>query len=258
VLFRIDPQTNESQPVPVPRAQCGPVTASAGLLWFLACQWGPIQTLGVDPATGAVIQRPPLPGVVIGDSLWTGDGSTTLIRLDLQTGNELARVPLAMPPNPDGQGPGAECAGTLWTVNGMDSVQRTDLVTNASVVITLKRSRRGPNTAFSTTAVCAAGKVWVPNAAGLFQIDPGTNRVRRLPIIATPPSEISDVAIASDGDDVYLRTGDTTVARIDGDTGTVVKTYPASRLGSGGGIAVAYNSLWVINTLDGTVWRQPL
>jgi hypothetical protein len=257
VMFRIDPQTNAVEAVFPPRAQCGPLTASAELLWFTACQQGPLVSLGIDPATGSVVRELPPGSVVTGGSMWTNDANTALVRRDPESDDELARVPLSIPPNPDGQLPGSECAGPLWTVNGIDQVQRTDLATNTTLVIKLKRPR-GTYEPLSTGAGCAAGKVWVPNAAGLFQIDPATNRVRRFPLAIKPPSFFFDVSIASDGDDVYVRTGDATVVRIDGDTGNAVRTYSASRFGWGGGIAVAYDSLWVVNTLDGTVWRHPL
>ncbi len=53
-----------------------------------------------------------------------------------------------------------------------------------------------------------------------------------------------------------MRTSGKTVTRIDPATGTVVGSYPAT--GGGGGLAIAYGSLWVANANADTTWREPI
>jgi outer membrane protein assembly factor BamB len=102
----------------------------------------------------------------------------------------------------------------------------------------------------------AAGKVWVPNPAGLYQIDPATNTAKVVPIPLHRMSQNGDVNAVADGDKVYVRTSDTSIACIDARTGKVVRRFPAT--GGGGGLTVARGSLWVVNAGPGTVWRYKL
>jgi outer membrane protein assembly factor BamB len=80
----------------------------------------------------------------------------------------------------------------------------------------------------------AAGKVWVPNPAGLYQIDPATNTAKVVPIPLHGMSQNGDVNVVADGDKVYVRTSDTSIACIDARTGKVVRRFPAT--GGGGGL----------------------
>jgi streptogramin lyase len=261
VLFRVDPQTNQFESIPVPAQHCGsPMSASSDRLWLTAC--GSFSSYAFDPVTRTVTQQFPDGGAAVyaGDSKWSVEGwdtpNATLVRNDPQTGAVAARIPLQIPPDENGQDPGSECAGSLWTISPASEVQRTDLATNQGQVIKLTRSAGAHPTVYSTNVACAAGKVWVPNGAGLFRIDPKTNATKLFPIKFTAYTEFGDVAITSNGNDIYWRTSDNSVAKINGNTGKVVKRYPAS--GGGGGIAIANGSLWVVNSIDGTLWREPL
>jgi outer membrane protein assembly factor BamB len=123
----------------------------------------------------------------------------------------------------------------------------------------------GAKSAFAATGgffsadfvACTGGKVWVPNLAGLYAIDPGTNAATRVPVAIRPNSRLGDPGITAANGHVFVRTSDTTVDEVDAATGTIVHTYRATG-GGGGQIAVAYRSLWVPNAASGTVWREPI
>jgi streptogramin lyase len=265
VLFRVDPATNAVETIPVPTNQCGAFSTSSDLLWFGNCNPilanpnpGPPTMFGFDPASRTIVRHVPgFLGVYAAGSVWTNEDNASFVRHDPQTGAEQARVPLQIIPNSNGTSPGTECYGSLWTVNERNSVQRTDLATNTSEIITLKVGHRYPPYLAGTNFACADGKVWVPNGLGLFRIDPKTKATKRFPVqISTDHREWSDVPIASDGHDVFVRNTATSVARIDARTGKIVQRYPADT--GGGGVAVAYGSLWVINPGQDTLWRYAL
>jgi streptogramin lyase len=261
-IYRINPHTNRARWIPMPENQCGPPAAARGRLWFSNCsgETGVSRMYGLNPTNGKIVARRAGSGVAYaGGSLWTVNlGKNTLIRSDPRTGVVLARIKLGISPAPNGQWAGSACLGSLWTPNGTDGLQRTDLATNATQVIPLPGGHDATGTGYfaANNVACAARKVWVPDGAGLYEVDPATDAATLLPIRIGPFSQQGDVSIVSAGDDVYLRTSNTSVAKIDATTGAVVARYPAT--GGGGGIIVAYGSLWVVNANAGSLWREPL
>lgn len=262
-IYRIDPRTNRARRIALPENQCGPPAVGGGRIWLSSCsgETGAERFYGLS-RTGHVVVRRTGHGAAVtyaSGSLWTvAQATNTLLRSDPKTGVVLARIKLGISPAPNGQWSGSSCFGALWTPNGGDAVQRTELDTNATRVIPLPGGHDAVGNGYFSvnTVACAAGKVWVPDGAGVYEIDPSTNDVELLPIRVGPFSQQGDVAIVSAGGDVYVRTSDTSVARIDGASGRVVARYPAT--GGGGGIAVAYGSLWVVNANVGSVWRERL
>jgi hypothetical protein len=73
-----------------------------------------------------------------------------------------------------------------------------------------------------------------------------------------PFAEWGDIPIVSGAGSVWLRTSDPKLDRIDPATGRVRATYPAANAGGGGGLAVAFGSLWVENAGSDSVWREPI
>jgi hypothetical protein len=258
-IYRISPRTNKTRWITMPENQCGPPAAGAGRLWFSNC-FAADRTYGLNPVSGKITARRSGGRVAYaGGSLWAVDeGTNTLLRSDPRTGVVLARIKLGISPAPNGQWAGSACLGSLWTPNGTDGLQRTDLATNATQVIPLPGGHDATGNGYFAVnnVACADGKVWVPDGAGLYEVDPATAAATLLPIRIGPFSQQGDVSIVSAGDDVYLRTSDTSVAKIDATTGAVVARYPAT--GGGGGIIVAYGSLWVVNANAGSLWREPL
>jgi streptogramin lyase len=261
-LWRIDPATNAAKAVPLSSPQCGPPAYGAGRIWYSSCFGitGQALTYGFNPKTrrAVVFTKGGAPAYA-GGSVWMIDPrKNILLRADPRTGVVLKRLRLGISPAPNGTWAGSQCGDSLWTTNGVDAVQRTTLATNKTHVIALPGGHDTNGTGYFgvSTVACAAGKVWIPNGAGLFELDPTTENALLLPIPIESFSQLGDVAIVADRDSVYLRTSDTQVVQIDANTGKVTAQFPAA--GGGGGIAVAAGSLWVVNAEDGTVWREPL
>jgi streptogramin lyase len=261
-LYRINPKSNKVRRFMLPESQCGPLAAGAGRLWFSNCfgEAGVARVYAVDPRSGRVVARRPGTGVAFaGGSVWVVDKARNdLIRTDPATGVVLARLKLGIHPAPNGTWAGSSCAGSLWTANGSDGVQRTNLQTNATRVIALPGGYDPPGPGYFAVNLvgCADGKVWVPDGAGLYEVDPLHNTAKLLPMKIGPFSQQGDVSLVDVGSNLYLRTSDTSVARIDARTGKIDARYRAA--GGGGGVAVADGSLWVVNALPATVWREQL
>jgi streptogramin lyase len=262
LIYRIDPKTNAVEKIALSAPQCGPLAYGARRIWFSSCfgVTGVARSYGIPVRNGKwVINTKGGGPAFAGGSLWVVDETkAVLIRSDPRSGVVLRRIKLAISEAPNGQWAGTPCFGSLWVTNGVDAVQQIDLAKNTSRVVPLPGGHDTTGSGYfaSTVAACASGKVWVPNGAGLFELDPATGDATLLPIAIASFSQQGDVAIVADGGDVYLRTSDTTVVKIDGATAKVVARFPAA--GGGGGIAVADGSLWVVNAADGTVWREPL
>jgi streptogramin lyase len=262
LLYRIDPRTNSVKTIPLSGPQCGPLSYGAGRIWFSSCFGLTVaRSYGVSvKKTGdRMIDTKGGGPAFAGGSLWVVDETkAVLLRSDPRTGVVLRRVKLAIGEGPNGQWAGTPCYGSLWVTNGVDAVQQIDLATNASHVVPLPGGHDTTGSGYFAVAgvACAGGKVWIPNGAGLYELDPATDNAELLPIAIESFSQQGDVPITADGGNVYLRTSDTRVVEVDSSTGQVVAHFPAS--GGGGGIAVADGSLWVVNAGDGTVWREPL
>jgi streptogramin lyase len=106
-------------------------------------------------------------------------------------------------------------------------------------------------------AALTAGRLWVTNPAGLYEIDPSTNTARLHRLRIEPFSEFGDIFISAGNGDLWVRTSDNEVARIDPSTGTVVARYPAGG-GGGGGLTVAFDALWIAEAARDRVARQDL
>jgi streptogramin lyase len=265
-ITMIDPKTNRASYLTLPTNQCGPLAAGAGRVWFSNCSGETPNPLiyALNPTTGKVVARTPGQGVAFADrSVWTirlGNAKDILVRLDPRTRVALARIPLPITPDPNGQFPGSYGLRALWLCNSDDAVVRVDPATNTvAAVIPLPGGHSATTGYFSTGRLAfAAGRVWVPTPGGLYEINPRTNTAARLPIALHGFSQLGDVDAVSDGNNVYVRTSDQTIVEIDAASRTIVKHFPAPPTGGGGGFTVAHRSLWVANAGDDTVWREPI
>jgi streptogramin lyase len=258
---RVDPHTNRvAAHVRLSDVQCWSFAFGARHAWASNCEGetGAAKTYEIDPRTNRVVGI--VPGhdaVFAGGSLWlTTFPAQSLIRLDPVTHVELARVRAPFTPNDNGDGTGTGAFGALWTSNGIDTAARIDLRTDAVRVIPLPGARRpDPGGYFDAANPLALdGRVWLTNAAGVFEIDPRTNAVRLHRLRIGPFSEQGDVGFAAYGHDLFIRVSDTTIDRVDARTFRIVKHYPAT--GGGGKLAIAYGSLWIANAGVDTVWRE--
>src|SRR5262249_59312446 len=104
---------------------------------------------------------------------------------------------------------------------------RIDAATNTvAAVIPLRKSVSDSTVTggyFSAVAAaCSAGKAWVPNLAGLYSINEGTNTATRLPIAIKPNSRLGDPGLTAYGGRVFVPTSDTAVTQVDARTGPAV------------------------------------
>jgi DNA-binding beta-propeller fold protein YncE len=260
---RVDPRTNRTVAhVRLGDTQCWSFAFGARHAWASNCEGetGVARTYEIDPRTNRVIKIiRGADAVFAGGSLWlTTFPAQSLIRLDPVTHVVLARIRAPFAPNDSGDGTGTGAFGALWTSNGIDTAARIDLRTNTVRVIPLPGAKPpDPGGYFDAANPLALdGRVWLTNAAGIFEIDPRTTTVRLHRIRIGPFSQQGDVGFAAYRHDLFVRVSDTTVDRIDTRTFQVIKRYSAT--GGGGKLTIAFGSLWVANAAADTVWREPL
>jgi hypothetical protein len=267
-MYRIDPQTNRLTAfVRIGEGQCLPIAAGAGKLWVTNCAGnaGVAYVYEIDASANKVVHRYDGISAAYGDgSLWmrSVDG-TELFRIDPASQQVIARIKLPALAN-QRYGPfvAADCGGTVW-LNANTSEVKIDAATNrVAAVIKLPHARGDwtspDNTYFSAvSAACAGRKVFVPNLAGLYAIDTRTDAVTRLPIAIKANTQLGDPGLGAVGDQVFVRTSDSTVTQVDARTGRAVHIYPAGG-GGGDGIAVGSGAVWVPVAGAGAVWRDPI
>jgi len=260
-VYRIDPRTNRRVAIYVGDSLCFRPSIGAGAVWVSGCENGGV-TYKIDPKTNRVVgQRKGNRPALGAGSLWTFSRDVKhVLRVDPQSGLVLARIDPKVDINTDAAQTGGYRFGSLWVISDA-AVSRIDVATNkVTAVIPLPGAQPsgdvnggylyGDYTAFTSNAV------WVTNPAGLYEIDPTANTAKLVSLDITPFSQVGDITISSAMNSIWVRTGNTSVARIDPASGNVVARYPAA--GGGGGIAVAYGSLWVANAGNDTTWREPI
>ena len=248
----------------------------------------------IDPQTNAVDQTIEIDGEPTGmlhafGDVWTFAAITGLLhRIDGATGEVTARIQL------EGEGGSinglAEGAGSLWVSETSGNLYRVDPATD-KVVSTIRVLRGGcepgANIAFGNDAVWYAcwddeivwmidaasgsvseridvggmagsphfadGSLWVPvmDEGVIVRLDAGTHEEIGSVRVGT---QVEQVVIA--GDDIWVRVDDQELARVDLHSGQVLDTFelPASPV-PGGGLAVGFGSVWVVNFGEATVWR---
>jgi DNA-binding beta-propeller fold protein YncE len=148
--------------------------------------------------------------------------------------------------------------GSVWAYSEAGVAARISPGANrVTAVVPLPGARPGGPAGrgflFGGPTTFAGGAVWIANPAGLYRVDPATNRARRLPIRPKPLTEYGHISLASGDGRVWMRAGDRRVVVIDPRTAREVAARPAC--GGGGNIAFGFGSLWVANAAEDTVWR---
>ena len=263
-LYRIDPHTTKVvATIDVADALCWIPFPAEGKLWVSGCETGgPETTYEIDPLTNRVVgRRPGILGTFGDGSLWTTDPPRKLVyRVDPKSGLILARIhPPGVIADTTDWGVGGVAYGSAWVIT-KKTVDRIDTATNkVTTVIPLPHvedavyamGEVGPS-----SIALANGKVWLVQYPGLYEIDPATNLAKLTSVRAGPFSQWGDVPLVAKQGSLWLRTTNTKIARVDPHTATVVATYPAA--GGGGGLTVAFGSLWVANAGRNTVWRETI
>ena len=244
-------------PIQVGESLCGLPAFGGGAVWIWGCDSN--VTYKVDPRTNRVVaQREGMNPAFAAGSLWTLSASNAILRIDPKSGLTLATIRA----DATNGGPALGADGSMW-IEADDAVTRIDLQTNkVTAVVPLpgwKPSGDVPGGFLSANyIVFAYGKIWDSNAAGLYVIDPATNAAKMIPLKLHPFGQFGDVVVAAGAGSIWVRTSDSSVARIDPETGSVTKRYPADRAGGGGGIAVGFGSLWIGNFDSLTIWRESI
>lgn len=261
-VYRIKPRSDKKRAIFVGDAMCGPPTFGGGYVWIGGCENS--GTYQIDPRTNRVVRK--RIGIVApafgAKSLWAvgfPNGAARVVRMDPRSGVRLATINPGFDISQNG-GPVGVWDGSLW-VAGDYSVSRIDVQTNkVTQVIPLpggKASGGYPGGyLYGGYGAFAAGKFWVTDPAGLYEIDPTSNTATLLPIHIQAFSQAGDIYVAAAYGSVWLRTGNKSVVRLNPANGQVVRTYKAT--GGGGGLGVGFGSLWIANFGADSLWRYRL
>lgn len=265
VVYRISPATNKIvKTVFIHATSCGQPAVGAGSVFVPDCIDEGGDTLQVDARTNKVVRKLPGGGPVFGyGSVWIPNhAGKAVLRIDPRSGVVLARISVTVSGVAAESCLGMAGGGSVWIGSDADkTVTRIDAGTNTvTAVIPLPGSASVSSPHQGYAGGCemafAGGKAWYGNPAGIFEVDAATNAATLLPIKIGNLAKWGDIVMTSGAGSVWARTSGNAVTRIDPATGNVIRTYPAT--GGGGGMSVAYGSLWVANAGADSTWREPL
>ena len=265
VVYRINPATNKIvKTVSIHATSCGQPAVGAGSVFVPDCIDEGGETLQIDAMTNKVVRKLPGGGPVFGyGSVWIPNhAGKAVLRIDPRSGVVLARISVMVSGVAGESCLGVAGGGSLWIgSDGDKTVTRIDTATNTvTAVIPLAGAASGTSPGQGYAGGCemayAGGKAWYGNPAGIFEIDAATNTATLLPIRIGNLAKWGDIVMTAGAGSVWARTSGDSVTRIDPATGNVIRTYPAT--GGGGGMSVAYNSLWIANAGADSTWREPL
>jgi streptogramin lyase len=256
---RIDPKTDRLRTIAIGESVCAPPAFGAGAVWVWGCDSNRIYE--INATNNRVVAKVDGTNPVFGaGSLWLLSTEGKIVRVD-----PTSRVVLAtIDPKIDAGagGPDIVAVGSVW-VSGDSAVSRIDVNTNqVTAVIPLPgwKPSGGVSGGYldANFGTFANNRFFDSNAAGVYAIDPATNTAKHLSIAYHALSQAGDFPIIAGNGSVWVRTSDSSVARIDPASGNVIARYPAEAAGGGGGIAIGFGSLWVANFGTGTIWRTPI
>jgi virginiamycin B lyase len=225
-------------------------------LWVAVCHPSSASVLRIDPSSGKVQARIPLPDLQILEegSIASGEGSVwvvtapprhLLVRIDPKSNKVVARTAV-----PDGVAAARAGLGGLWLTDPMQGeLLRLDPRTQKAVATV----KAGLGARFFAVG---EGAVWVQNNVDgtVSRIDPATNTVVATITVDSGRVEGGDLAVG--GGFVWARVTDALVAKIDPASNTVVARYGPS--GGSGSVAADDSAVWIsAHDLD-LVYRLPL
>jgi len=257
VAVQLDPSTgSELKSVPVGGQVCTAMDQGFDSLWIAVCST-PGRVLRIDPATGRVLARIPVPDdleVMEEGSVASGEGfvwvvtvgeERTLVKIDPASNTVVDRVPVEVGVTAARAGEGA-----LWTTNTVTgAVERRDPSTGALVTSV-------PTGVGARFFAVGEGAVWVQNNVDgtVTRVDPATNRA--VATIRVDGGAVDGGDLAVGGGFVWARVSDTLVVKIDPATNSVVARYsPESGSGS---VAADPDNVWVSAHDHDVVYRLPL
>jgi hypothetical protein len=197
------------------------------------------------------------------------DSGKWVRRVDPRTGVVLARIATHSDQQPGGGTLvlGGVGYGSAWLDSDADkTVTRISTATNRVTAVIPLPGAKTQDEAFGSSAsgyingagmAFADGKAWLGNPAGLFEIHARTNHARLIRLGMRPFAEWGDIPVAAGAGSIWIRTTNTRIDRVDPASGKVLGVYRGDSDG-GGGVAVAFGSLWVENAGADSVWREPI
>ncbi len=183
-------------------------------------------------------QRPGPSAVGFG-SLWVAQPDADVVaRLNLEDGSVMDRIPVGF--SPAGVAVGE---GSVWITNAGDgTVSRIPAGSDEA-------TQQLPGGSGPTGIDVGGGALWIADSIGgqLLRIDITSGETKAVPLPGLP----SSVAVSSDG--VWVSVSPAGISRVDPSTATVTFTED---VGDGPtAVLPAFGSIWVANSLDGTVSR---
>jgi glutamine cyclotransferase len=265
-LYRINPSTDKvAATIDVSDALCMVPIVAENKLWVSGCEVGqtPMDgfTYEVDPTTNRVVGR------IVGldphfgaGSIWTTVGRS-VERIDPKSGVVLAKieVPDAKPASITEWGIGGIADGSVWAITDTAAVRistTTNAVTNVITLPSVGNAVFAQGYSGSSPIAILDRKIWFSQYPFLYQVDPVTNIASPTTLKVGPFSQWGDGSLSAGNGALWVRTTDTQVVRIDPLSDQVTARYRAT--GGGGGITIAFGSLWTANAISDSVWRTPI
>ena len=243
VVQQLDGSTGkELKSVKVSGATCTAMDVGQQALWVGVCS-SPSILLRIDPASGEIVARIPLPGLVIAEegsvasaaeAVWVVGNAPErqLVRIDPKTNRVVSRTRV-----PETVVAARAGLGGLWLTDPTRGVLlRLDPRTQKTVATV----NVGAGARFFAVG---EGAVWVQNNLDgtVSRVDPATNAVTATIRVDNGPVEGGDLAVG--GGFVWARVTDALVAKIDPATDTVVARYGPA--GGSGSVAADDSAVWI-------------
>jgi streptogramin lyase len=257
-LYRIDPASNAvSAMIDVGQNTCGDLGTGFDRIWLSHCAEG-AQAVVVDPATNKVVGR-----FTTGDPVFAFDANSVwttsfpgdrLMRVDPKTLRTTATLDVSVfDVSPGGGYEWVAVADDAGEYKG--SIAKVDPATNKVVATFQTRELTNPYMVF------LGDSLWLSNQQDgtLVRVNTATGASQQFTVIPfAKMTQLYDVQLTTDGTNLYYRNGDGSVAEINPETASIVKSFAADPAGGGGGMGVGFGSLWVNNFGVGTLWRDDL
>lgn len=264
-ISRVDPATDSVTDTLTVPGGGSDLRFSGGSLWVSNSAQGITR---IDPGTGQIGTLPfrdATDAVVVAGSLWVTDyGRGSVSRVDLQTGDVLATVPVGAPDAASL----AVAGGDVWvTVDDGGVVTRIDPRTDMLVASARVDGSPGAIAATSDAVWVATTDHTATAYNGIERIDLVSNHVSR---VLELPQSAQAQAVAVDGRSLWVavtdfgRTGlkdpngpiTGSIVQIDASTGSVIRTIP---LGTDVyDLAVGNGAVWATSTTSGELLRIEL
>lgn len=258
VLYRIDPNTDRvTAQIDVGQESCSLMAIGAARVWTLPCASG--NTIVVNPATNQIDRTLPPAALSIafanGRPWLTSRVNDPLTELDPVTFRITATLKVANTVIFAG-------AGKIFTANPSPLTGEWNGSTITEIDPDTHRVLRTfttPDPGTYASVIYAFGRIWLKGSDTdkLIAIEPGSGVATTYTIPGwSALDQFYGMDITTGLGDLWIRTANGTVSRIEPRDAKVIATYPADPAAGGGDIVVDNGSLWIANFGTDTVWRD--